>query len=124
MSTQSAVAGTSSSSAVLAAVGAAREALVGRQVDLGLVVEAEALHVALHRLLAELLADLGPDGVDRVRQRPSSGRCGRSLAPPALASGTPEISFPLSPSSIEPGVNLPLSIAAIAVTTFIVEPGG
>ena len=32
--------------------------------------------------------------------------------------------MPLRPSSVEDGVNRPESIAAIAVTTFIVEPGG
>ena len=46
------------------------------------------------------------------------------LSPPAFASGTPEISFGESALSTESGSNSPLSSAAVAVTTFIVEPGG
>ena len=49
--------------------GAAGGQLVGREVDRRGPVEAEALHVLDHRLGAELLADLGPVGVDRVGQR-------------------------------------------------------
>ena len=39
-------------------------------------------------------------------------------------SGTPEIVFGELPLTIEFGVYLPLSIAAVAVTTLNVEPGG
>ena len=49
---------------------------------------------------------------------------GPKLVPPALASGTPEISFGDEPSMIDSGVSLPLSSAAVAVTTLKVEPGG
>ena len=42
----------------------------------------------------------------------------------SLASGTPEITFGESPLMIELGVYSPLSIAAVAVTTLNVEPGG
>jgi hypothetical protein len=42
----------------------------------------------------------------------------------SLASGTPETFFGESPLTTEPGVYLPLSIAALAVTTLNVEPGG
>jgi len=45
------------------------------------------------------------------------------LSPPKLRSGTPEIGFRLRPLTSEFGVNSPLSIAAIAVTTLNVEPG-
>ncbi len=45
-------------------------------------------------------------------------------SPPSFARGTPEILIPLSPLITESGVNWPLSSAAAAVTTFIVEPGG
>ena len=45
-------------------------------------------------------------------------------SPPSLLSGTPEISSALSPSTSESGVNCPVSIAAVAVTTLNVEPGG
>ena len=45
-------------------------------------------------------------------------------SPPALFNGTPEISLPFAPLTTEPGVKRPVSSAAAAVTTFIVEPGG
>jgi hypothetical protein len=52
----------------------------------------------------------------------------RSMSPkdllPELAIGTPEISFGESPLTTEDGWNSPLSIAAVAVTTLNVEPGG
>ena len=44
--------------------------------------------------------------------------------PSSLLSGTPEIFFGLSPLTVVSGVYRPLSIAAIAVTTLNVEPGG
>src|SRR5512133_333865 len=47
-----------------------------------------------------------------------------NCAPPAFESGTPSIVCGERPLSTEPGVNWPLSRAAVAVTTFIVEPGG
>ncbi len=45
-------------------------------------------------------------------------------SPPKLLSGVPEITLPFSPLTVESGLYLPLSSAAAAVTTFIVEPGG
>ena len=45
-------------------------------------------------------------------------------SPPKLLSGTPEIVLPLRAVTRESGVYCPLSSAAAAVTTFIVEPGG
>ena len=45
-------------------------------------------------------------------------------SPPKLFSGTPEISLPFSPLTRESGRYWPLSSAAAAVTTFIVDPGG
>ncbi len=42
----------------------------------------------------------------------------------SLLSGTPEMVTGDLPLTIEFGVNLPLSIAAAAVTTLNVEPGG
>ena len=45
------------------------------------------------------------------------------LWPPAFSSGTPEISFGESAFRTVSGSNSPLSSAAVAVTTFIVEPG-
>ena len=45
-------------------------------------------------------------------------------SPPAFASGTPEMSIPESAFSVVEGSNSPESSAAVAVTTFIVEPGG
>ena len=52
----------------------------------------------------------------------------RSMSPklssPKLFSGAPEISLPFSPLTRESGWNSPESIAAEAVTAFIVEPGG
>ena len=45
-------------------------------------------------------------------------------SPPKLSSGVPEITLPFSPLTVESGSYLPLSSAAAAVTTFIVEPGG
>ena len=41
-----------------------------------------------------------------------------------FCSGAPEISIGDEPSTTDSGVNPPLSSAAAAVTTFIVEPGG
>ena len=46
------------------------------------------------------------------------------LSPPAFSSGTPEITLPDSPLTVSSTSNSPLSSAAVAVTTFIVEPGG
>ena len=43
---------------------------------------------------------------------------------PKLRSGTPEIGLRLRPLTVEFGVKRPESIAAIAVTTLNVEPGG
>src|SRR5438874_8882099 len=43
---------------------------------------------------------------------------------PSFCRGTPEIVFGESPLTTEFGVYLPLSIAAVAVTTLNVEPGG
>ena len=52
----------------------------------------------------------------------------RSMLPksssPKLFSGAPEMIFPFLPLTCEPGSYLPESIAAVAVTVFIVEPGG
>src|SRR5215208_2626541 len=52
----------------------------------------------------------------------------RSMSPksslPKLFNGAPEISLPLRPLTREPGSYLPESIAAEAVTVFMVEPGG
>ena len=48
---------------------AARHHLLVRVVHRRILVEPELLHVVAHRALAELLADLGPDGVDGVRER-------------------------------------------------------
>ena len=56
-------------------------------VELGIGVEAEPLHVLDHRVGAELLADLGPVGVDRVGQRGRSCRCRRSSRRRRSASG-------------------------------------
>ena len=41
-----------------------------------------------------------------------------------LTAACPEIVIGDLPLTVESGVNLPLSSAAAAVTTFIVEPGG
>ena len=46
------------------------------------------------------------------------------LFPPKFVSGTPSISFGDFPSTNDCGVKRPLSIAAVAVTTLKVEPGG
>src|SRR5690349_21231667 len=52
----------------------------------------------------------------------------RSMAPKlwllSFDRGTPEMVFGESPLTVEFGVNMPLSIAATAVTTLNVEPGG
>ena len=45
-------------------------------------------------------------------------------SPPEFCSGTPEIGLLLRPSTCEPGSERPVSSAAAAVTTFIVDPGG
>ena len=42
----------------------------------------------------------------------------------SFSSGTPEIVLGESPLMIESGVYLPLSMAAVAVTTLNVDPGG
>ncbi len=47
-----------------------------------------------------------------------------NCSPPAFESGTPPIVCGDAPLSTEIGVNSPESSAAVAVTTFIVEPGG
>src|SRR5262245_17314379 len=47
-----------------------------------------------------------------------------NCSPPEFDSGTPSISIGERPLRVELGVNSPLSRAAVAVTTFIVEPGG
>ena len=54
----------------------------------------------------------------------SVNEIGPKLVPPAFASGTPEISFGEEPSMTDSGLTLPLSSAAVAVTTLKVEPGG
>ena len=41
----------------------------------------------------------------------------------SLDSGTPEISTPLRPLTVDSGVKRPVSMAAVAVTTLKVEPG-
>ena len=46
------------------------------------------------------------------------------LSLPKLRRGTPEIGLRLRPLMRDCGVKRPLSIAAIAVTTLNVEPGG
>ena len=43
---------------------------------------------------------------------------------PKLFRGTPEIFLPCLPLTVESGVYFPVSSAAVAVTAFIVEPGG
>ena len=94
-----------------------------RVVELRLAVEAEALHVLAHRRLAELLGDLREDGVDRLRQRRRQvDRCPKDSLK-SFCSGTPEIFTPLSPLTVDCGVNCPVSIAAVSVTTLNVEPG-
>jgi hypothetical protein len=45
-------------------------------------------------------------------------------SPPSLLRGTPEMTLPLRPLMRDCGVYWPESIAAIAVTTLKVEPGG
>src|SRR2546421_2334195 len=45
-------------------------------------------------------------------------------SPLSFCRGTPEMIFPLRPLTVESGVYLPESIAAISVTTLNVEPGG
>ena len=54
----------------------------------------------------------------------SVNEIGPKLVPPAFASGTPLIVFGDEPSITVSGVTLPLSSAAVAVTTLNVEPGG
>ena len=56
--------------------------------------------------------------------RASVKEIGPKLWPPELASGTPLMVFGDEPSITVSGVNLPLSSAAVAVTTLNVEPGG
>ena len=116
------IASPASSSLPSRIVDAARRHLVVGVVELGVRVEAEALHVLEHRLGAELLADLGPVGVDRVGEGEVMSMSPK-VSPPEFSSGTPPISIPVSPLSIVSGVNSPESSAAAAVTTFIVEPG-
>ena len=45
-------------------------------------------------------------------------------SPPKFCSGVPEITWLFLPLIVESGVYLPESSAAVAVTVFIVEPGG
>ena len=47
-----------------------------------------------------------------------------NCSPPKLDSGTPSITLGDFPLRNELGVNLPLSSAAVAVTTLKVDPGG
>src|SRR6266480_4103664 len=47
-----------------------------------------------------------------------------NCSPPEFESGTPSMVFGELPLRTELGVNWPLSSAAVAVTTFIVDPGG
>ena len=73
---------------------------------------------------AELLADLGEVGVDRVRQRR-----GHVDVAELLAAGVRERHAAIGSAASRPlstlsGVNSPESSAAAAVTTFIVDPGG
>ena len=49
---------------------------------------------------------------------------GPKLCPPEFSSGAPLIVLGDEPSMIVSGVTLPLSSAAVAVTTLKVEPGG
>ena len=95
-----------------------------RVVDRRVGVEAEALHVVGHRPLAELLGDLGPDGVDRVRQRGREVDRRRSPRRRSCSAARPRSPCRCGRSTRESGWYSPESIAADAVTTFIVEPGG
>ena len=108
---------------VAVAVLAAGQPLVGRVVERRLGVEAEARHVLAIVSLAERLGHLRPDGVDRVNVSAVVRSMSPKLWPSSFCSGTPEMTLPL-PLTVESGVYLPLSIAAIAVTTLNVEPGG
>ena len=54
----------------------------------------------------------------------SVNEIGPKLAPPAFSSDTPEIVLGELPSITVSGLTLPLSSAAVAVTTLNVEPGG
>ena len=47
-----------------------------------------------------------------------------NCSPPEFASGTPSIAIGERPLKVELGVRSPLSSPAVAVTTFIVDPGG
>ncbi len=72
---------------------------------------------------AELLADLGPVGVDRVRERRRSCRSCRSPRRPSSRAGIPRCRCRSWRSRVVEVSNSPESSAAAAVTTFIVEPG-
>ena len=76
--------------------------LVGGQVDRRLLVEAVPRHVLGHRLLAQLLTDLGPHRVDRVVSAKVRSMSPKS-SPPKLLSGTPEIFLPFLPLTRESG---------------------
>ena len=54
----------------------------------------------------------------------SVSEIGPKLSPPEFSSGTPLISLGEEPSMIVSGVTLPVSSAAVAVTTLNVDPGG
>ena len=87
-------------------------------------VEAEPLHVLGHRVLAEVLRHLGPDRVDRVRQRRREVDLAEVLAAEVVQRRARDRPCRCSPLTCEPGLYCPESSAAAAVTTFIVEPGG
>ena len=70
-------------------------------------VEAEALHVLRHRALAELLADLGPDRVDRVVSASVRSMSPKLLAVEVLQRDAARSSSAMSPSTSSSGVNLP-----------------
>ena len=100
----------------------ARRHLVARIVELGLLVEAEALHVLLHDRLADRDRDLREDGVDRVGERVTRSRSPK-LSLESFAAGRPEMTTSLRPLTRDCRLNLPLSIAAVEVTVLNVEPG-
>ena len=54
----------------------------------------------------------------------SVNEIGPKFSPPKFASGTPLKVCGEAPSMIDSGVTLPVSSAAVAVTTLNVEPGG
>ena len=80
--------------------------LVVGVVELGVLVEPEPVHVLEHRLVAELLADLGEVGVDRVGEGESMSMS-PNVSPPAFSSGDPADLHPASrPLSIVSGCEL------------------